>query len=629
MTDPAYAAKVRRSHWLITATIGWAWLAVPLGILAALAPLILSPADQRTFISFLIFGTITVGFGVFSGNAGVLSFGHAAFVAVGAYAGAILVMAPSARTSMLPALPDFMATLEVSVPVALALSAIICGLLAILPGVVIARMTPAVAVIGTFALLVIINDVLIGAKDITRGNQTFYGVPPIATLTTSVVVLLGVILIARIYRDSPMGIRLRASREDVMAARVAGIAVERQRFVAWVLSAMICGVGGALFGAFIGAFSPKTFYLVLSLQLLAMLLVGGWTTVSGAVVGTAVVVIMTSMLDRVSGGIGPIPPFPGLTEIGVSVAILVILFFRRNGIMGLQELDERVGEWLGKRSRKRRTAGAVSTSPHPDAVVGPVPPDALARQNITLAVAGIEKAFSGVSVLRGVDLSIDTGEIVGIIGPNGSGKTTLVNIITGLVKPDNGTVTVNGHDITAAAPRKVSREGLARTFQGIKVFKALSTSLNIRAVARRSGGTVTEAESLALLRSVGLEGLERRPAGTLPYGAQRRLEIARALAANPSFLLLDEPAAGLNEDESDELMALLVRIRSERHVGVMLIDHDLRLMLRTCDRIVVINEGRVIANGKPADIRVDPRVISAYLGSKYETEGVSTAGSDQ
>lgn len=227
--------------------------------------------------------------------------------------------------------------------------------------------------------------------------------------------------------------------------------------------------------------------------------------------------------------------------------------------------------------------------------------------------------------LRAVDhisFNLKQGEILGLIGPNGSGKTTSVNVITGLLKPSGGQVRVDQTDITGWPAHKIARMGLARTFQTIKLFSALSVLENVEVAAVSAGLPRRQARELALtmLAELGVARLAGESAGTLPYGEERRVEIARALARNPGFLLLDEPAAGLNEQESDSLLETLAAIPAKYGCGILIIDHDMRLMMRLCDRLHVLNYGKTIGEGRPEEIRRNPAVIEAYLGSAQEAQ---------
>jgi ABC-type branched-subunit amino acid transport system ATPase component len=227
----------------------------------------------------------------------------------------------------------------------------------------------------------------------------------------------------------------------------------------------------------------------------------------------------------------------------------------------------------------------------------------------------ITMRFAGLTALSRVNMEVERGEVVGLIGPNGSGKTTLLNVISGVLKPTAGTIRLNGEPWTSSSPRRTAKLGIRRTFQNIRLFADMTVLETIEVPAAALGGR-RDRRSLALsvLEELGLEEHRDRIAQELPYGLQRRLEIARAVAGQPRFLLLDEPAAGLNRAESDDLVRTILEIRDRSHCGILLIDHNLRVISAACSRVTVLNEGAVIATGDPEAIRNDAAVIRAYLG---------------
>jgi branched-chain amino acid transport system ATP-binding protein len=237
-----------------------------------------------------------------------------------------------------------------------------------------------------------------------------------------------------------------------------------------------------------------------------------------------------------------------------------------------------------------------------------------------LEARSLSIAFEGLRALSSVDLQLDRGEILGLIGPNGAGKTTLVNVVSGFVRPQEGTVTLEGRDVTRANAEQRARLGLVRTFQNVRVFRELSVLENVElgcvglGMGRREGRKRAE----DLLQQHGLAALAARQASTLAYGDERRVGVLRALASSPKYLLLDEPTAGLDENESDELADTIRSIRDEYGCGVLVIDHDMRMVMGLCDRVQVLDYGKSLAVGSPAAIRRDPAVIQAYLGSQGE-----------
>ncbi len=248
----------------------------------------------------------------------------------------------------------------------------------------------------------------------------------------------------------------------------------------------------------------------------------------------------------------------------------------------------------------------------------------LALQNATIR-------FGGLVAVNDVSFALDKGDLFGLIGPNGAGKTTCFNLITGVYRPTSGTILFNGSDITGTPSNKIAQFGICRTFQNIRLFGALSVIENVvvGAFLRHKTGlapalaylpsSIRETDSLRaeaheLLKVVNLEHVAQVRSRDLPYGMQRRLEIARAMATHPALLLLDEPAAGMNPQEKDELLKIVRKIRDEHHMTVLVIEHDMRFVMNLCERIVVLDHGEEIAQGPPSAIRNDPKVIAAYLG---------------
>ena len=241
----------------------------------------------------------------------------------------------------------------------------------------------------------------------------------------------------------------------------------------------------------------------------------------------------------------------------------------------------------------------------------------------TLRATAVSRAFEGIHALREVTLELHRHEVVGLIGPNGAGKTTLVNVLTGFDFPSSGTVELEGRDITSWSPHRRGRNGLARTFQHSRSFASLSVRENVEVAALGSGAWPREARRRAdgLLELLGLAGRDDQPAATLAHGDERKLGVARALATRPRLLLLDEPAAGLPEAEVPDFAAVVRSVRDEHDAGVLLIDHNMALVMAVCDRIHVLDQGRTLAEGTPAEVRGNLDVAAAYLGESAVEEG--------
>jgi branched-chain amino acid transport system permease protein len=391
-----------------------------------------------------------------------------------------------------------------------------------------------------------------------------------------------------------LGRAMQAVRDNEIAAGTCGVNVFATKVTAFGLSAVVGGIGGALFAGGFQYISPDQFSFNESIVLLTMALLGGVQSPFGALVGTGLLIVLPEWLRF-------------LRQVYLAVygaAVILIMVFLPDGLWGL--MLERV------RIRSKPIEGSVAPLP------------LLAERGresteIVLDVQNLAKHFGGLKALDGVNISVRRGSVHALIGPNGSGKSTFINVITGLYRPTSGRVMFAGQDITHAAPHMRNRAGLARTFQNIRVFRGMTVLENVMVGAERPGNDIAERpaavveRALAALEFVGLRGDAHRQVGALSYGHQRYVEIARALASSPQTLLLDEPAAGLNLTEKQELGLLLRRLKGHG-LTILIIDHDMNLVEQVADHITVLNFGRRIADGLPSQVLANPDVIAAYLG---------------
>lgn len=575
-----------------------------------------TPSFQDTVTTILCNLIIVIGLQVFVGNSGVYSFGQLGFATAGAYIAAFLTLPAAFALLQTPGLPHFLLDAHLGALPSTLIAAAISGLLAIVIGLPLMRTSTLAIPISTFAFLIVVYNVVANWDRVTGGSSGLVSIPTTTSVESAALWAGAAVILALVYKWSASGYRLQATREDEVAARSIGIGVMRERLIAFGISGVLCGIGGALAVHQSGVLNPTTFYFGATVTTMTMLVVGGARSVFGAVVGAIAIAAVNELLHGVENGAGlfgaiSIGEAPGLAAIGLGLILLATMIAMPNGLSRGREAGEL--PWLQR-------LGLSAPAPPPGVGHGAAEPAAIERpREGALRAEGISLAFAGLRVLKEVDLTLEPGEALGLIGPNGAGKTTLVNVLSGFQAPDSGTVSLDGIAVTGRSPTRLARDGLGRTFQAALPFRDLSSLESVAVGAMGLGASRRRALAVAadVLDRLNLLEQATLPAGALPPGSQRLLGVARALAIGPRYLLLDEPAAGLNEAECEQLVAILRNVLSDFGCGVLLIEHDMNIVMPLCSRVQVLDDGATIRIGTPQEVQADPAVVESYLGSSF------------
>ena len=581
-------------------------------------------ASERLFTSLLINATVVVGMQIFIGNTGILSFGHVGFGAVAGYAFVLFAVDGERKARLVPDAPFGLVDVTVhpaaAIGVAVALSVVVAAVVGL--GLVRSASAASGAIaptVITLSLLFATFELAVNWTDLTGGNRAGLSFRP-GTAMAGRAYAYGAfalaLAVAGLYRRSRTARLVRAVREDGVAARSLGIHPAPHQMVALLLSVAVVAVGASLRVWLTGTISPERFFIDYTLLTITMLVVGGRNSITGAAVGTVLITVLTEAARVVSGPDVDPGPFdailrPGLSDLVLGASMLGFMILRPRGLLD----DWELADWLGRRLGRWRGASGAAAGEATDGFgfpersqVPPVP--------VRLAAADVTVDFGGLRVLDNAHLLAESGRVVGLIGPNGAGKTTMLNVVTGVVAPTQGRFSLGGDDIAGLAPHRLARRGLARTFQNLRLFAALSVRENVEVAALAGIRSTRRAERTAtrLLGLCDLSHIAEVRARALDYGASKRLELARAAAQAPGFLLLDEPTSGFSELESVVIVDQILSIAAALGCGVVVIDHDLAFITNLCDRVYCLDQGSVIATGSPEEIRTHPAVRAAYLG---------------
>lgn len=618
-------------------------------LLWAILPYLLSGVlSLSVFVLIALYVPIVVGLSVLGGFTGQVSLGQAAFYGLGAYLSAIL----STHLGWSP---------WASMPAAV----ILTGLIAYGIGRPILVLRGHYLVVATLGLNIIVEVLMRELYGLTGGPSGLSGIPPLALggliirgdqayyYATGLLAMAAVTASSLLIR-SRVGRALQAIAASETAAETLGIDAATYKARVFVWSAVLAAASGCLYAHWVGYLSPSPFSFHFSVELLVMAVIGGLASLPGAVFGAGVTVLLREQLRKVISGLaGGTGAEYEVIIYGLILSAVVILAPEGLWLAGIRW-------WKGRRWRDVMAPAGVARGYAMGTRDGrqAMPPDSEAGETVPAAVIpaatlraragagdgtgfsngetvvpilevhGLGRRFGGLTALQDLDFSVQPGDVYAIIGPNGAGKTTLFNLISGVLAPSTGTVRVAGQEVTGWPAHRVAGLGVARTFQTPRLVPHLSVLENVLIGMHRHLRTgfagallglghredrLATREARGILALVGLDGLASVPAGSLPFGMQRLVEVARCMAAAPRLLLMDEPASGLSGEERQGLLAILHQIRAQG-TTVVLVEHDVSLVMKAADRILVLHHGQILAEGAPEAVRDNPAVIEAYLG---------------
>nr|WP_297382971.1 branched-chain amino acid ABC transporter ATP-binding protein/permease [uncultured Roseateles sp.] len=591
----------------------WSRRLAPALLLAVLAVLPLLPVPEFwiTQLNYIgMFALVALGLVLLTGVGGLTSFGQAAFVGVGAYTTALL----SARYGLSPWL-GLAAGLAITLAIALVLALITL------------RMSGHYLPLATIAWALSLNFSIANMESLGKYDGLL-GVPAIELFGISLAdgraiyyliwlfAIVGAIAVRNLL-DSRPGRAIRALGGATVMAEAMGVSTFRYKVVIFLIAALLASVSGWLFAHVQRTVNPSPFGLKMGIEYLFMAVVGGVSSVWGAFVGAGVFKIIEDQLKEL------LPALLGSNGnfeiIVLGIVLVLMLKYAPKGLW--PSLQGLLSRWWPAARRERDWEGATVLASRPKPPAG----------SVLLRVDRLRKQFGGLVAVNDVSFELRAGEIMGLIGPNGAGKSTTFNLVSGVLPATSGELRFAGESITGLPARQIARRGLSRTFQHVKMIADMTVLENVAlgGYLRSHSGTAKAmlrldraeerrlfAEAESQLRRIGMQDHLHELAGNLALGPQRLMEIARALCADPSLLLLDEPAAGLRHKEKQALAAVLRQLRAEG-MSILLVEHDMDFVMGLTDRIVVMEFGTKLIEGTPAEVQASPEVRAAYLGTEH------------